>query len=91
MSVSLEPSLWVRLGLRLGGNAVTAVASLHLLNLIWGENRGELLHGLLMDSFHLLFHHQGRDCGVVVVQRSEFLIAVGENGFELGRLIRREI
>jgi hypothetical protein len=72
----------------LGWNAVTAVASLHLLNLVWGEDCGELLHGLLMDSFHLLSHHHGRDCGGVVVQRSEFLIAIGENGFELGRLIR---
>ena len=63
---------------------------LDLLDLVRGQDRGKLVPGLLVDRFHLLFHHNRGDCGVVG-ERGDLLIAVDENGFDLRRLVGREI
>ena len=43
-----------------------------------------------MDRFHLLFHDYRGDRGVIG-QCGDFLVAVGEDGFELCRLIGRQV
>jgi hypothetical protein len=63
---------------------------LHLLELVGCKDRSELLPGVFVDGSQLLFHDHWGDCGVVA-QSSEFLVAVGQNGFELRGLIGGEV
>jgi hypothetical protein len=63
--------------------AIVAVANMvELLHLIGREDRGELLSGLLVNGSHLLLHNYRGD-GVVVFQCGDFVVTVGNDGFEL--------
>ena len=66
------------------------MARLQLLHLIGRENGSKLLPGLLADSVHLLLRDHWGDGGVAL-QCRDLLIAVGEDGLELGRLIGGEV
>ena len=86
----LETGLRVGLRLILSRSAVVVAMGLDLLELVRGQDRGKLLTCLLVDRFHLLLHDNCGDCGVAG-ERGDLLITVDENGFNLRRLLGREI
>src|ERR1700722_11753966 len=63
---------------------------LQLLELVGRQNRSKLLPGLLMNSMHLLLRDHRGDGGVAF-QCGDLLVAIGEDGFELRRLIGGQI
>ena len=68
---------------------VAVVQGLHLLELVGRKDAGELLLGILLDGMHLPVEVLAIECGVGL-QCSDLLVAVGEDGLELGRLVGRE-
>jgi hypothetical protein len=94
----MEASTWKRelCGWRRGGLLFLAVApvsvvhGLQLLELIRGKDSRELLFGGLVDRLYLLVHVL-RGEGGVSVEGGELLVAICQDGLDLGLLVRREI
>jgi hypothetical protein len=78
-------------GGRLSVSPVWAVMhGLHLLELIGGEDAGELLLGIFLDGVKLLTAVLRGGLGVGH-ESGDFLVAVGEDGLDFGGLVGREV
>jgi len=74
----------------LTGSLAAVVHGLHLLKLVGGEDRGELALRFLVDGVELLLAILRGEVGVCH-ERGNLLLAVGEDGLELGGLIGAEV
>ncbi|MDQ2925095.1 MAG: hypothetical protein M3R43_06010 [Acidobacteriota bacterium] len=71
-------------------SVVAVVHGLHLLELVGGKDAGKLLLGRFMDGVHLILAALRVETGVGA-ESFDFLLAVGEDGFDPSGLVGGEV